>query len=113
MEDLLLRGSVGIIASLAAIVVYMLSAELAIALSISLAVALVVAAFVVKPVVLVGGASSRQSFLIPVGLATSMALGAIGAALSENPSGVVAFVLGLVALVVLLARSAAANVSSR
>ena len=103
----------GVLASLTGAVVYLLSAELAIALSIAVMVAMLVAAFVVKPVVLVSGASSRQSFLIPVGLATSMALGAIGNAISDEPLMVVTFVLGLMAMVVLLARSAAVVASSR
>lgn len=85
MKDLLFRGGVGLGASLAATMVYLLSAELAIALSIALAIVLVAGAFVVKPVVLVSGASN----------------------------GVVALVLALVALVVLLARSAAVDASSR
>lgn len=106
MKDLLFRLGAGVLASLTGTVAYLLSPDLAIALGIAVMAALLVAAFVAKPIVLVGGVRSRQSFLVPVLLATSMAFSAVGSAISERPSMVLAFVLGLVALVVLLARSA-------
>lgn len=109
MKGLLLRGGIAVAAILAASVAYYLAAGLAIALSIATAVALLAVAFVAAPVSLVSGTNSRQSFLVPILTATSMALGAIAAALSDAPFMVVAFVLGLMAMTVLLARSAAFN----
>jgi hypothetical protein len=111
MKGLVLRGGAAVVAILAASVAYYLSAGLAIALSIAVAVAMLAAAFVATPVSLVGGATSRQSFLMPVLLATSLALGAIGAAISEAPIMVVVFVIGLMAMIVLLARSVPTDAS--
>lgn len=99
-------GAVGLATTTGLVVYSALSAELAVALPIACMAVLLVAACVAKPVVLVSGVRSRQSVVVPVLLGTSMALSAIGSAILERPSLVVAFVLGLVALVVLLARSA-------
>lgn len=109
MKGLLLRGGLLVAALLAATVAYYLAAGLAIALAIAVAVAMLAVAFVGTPVSLVSGTNSRQSFLVPILIASSMALGAIGAALSDAPFMVVAFVLGLMAMNVFLARSAAFN----
>jgi hypothetical protein len=109
MKGLLLRGGLLVATLLAASVAYYLAAGLAIALAIAVAVAMLAVAFVATPVSLVSGTNSRQSFLVPILMASSMALGAIGAALSDSPFMVVAFVLGMLAMTVLLARSASVN----
>ena len=109
MKSLLLRGGLLVATLLTASVAYYLAAGLAIALAVALAVAMLAFAFVATPVSLASGANSRRSFLVPILTASSLAFGAIGAAISDAPFMVVVFVLGLMAMNVFLARSTAFN----
>ena len=85
MKSLLLRGGLLVATLLTASVAYYLAADLAIALAVALAVAMLAFAFVATPVSLASGANSRRSFLVPILTASSLAFGAIGAAISDAP----------------------------
>ncbi len=109
MKSVLLRGAMlGAVLLVVGVATYLADGVM-VAFAVASAAALLASAFVASPMTLSTQSRSRQNLFVVVLTAWSLALGAIGAAFSDAPFMVIAFVIALIALTVFLVRSAAVN----